>query len=174
MTKCASAHSRMEHLSLPTFQFRLNGTYMARWSRSPSVARQCPSSVSPRPMARIRNIGDIQINPGHRLGGKVVLSDGKSIADGMRVSISADRAWDTQTVLLKRDGSFELIGLASGKYQVFASVRGYQTPQWDYRMKTDPPGTVQLEHDINDFLLTLDPINKGTLSRLAYTGSQIS
>jgi hypothetical protein len=104
------------------------------------------------------NIGDIQINPGHRLRGKVVLSDGKSIADGMRVSISADRAWDTQTILLKRDGSFEFIGLASGKYQVFASVRGYQTPQWDYRMKTDPPGTVQLEHDINDFLLTLDPI----------------
>lgn len=40
------------------------------------------------------NVGDIRIGPGHRLGGKAVLSDGISIADGMSVSISADLAYD--------------------------------------------------------------------------------
>jgi len=104
------------------------------------------------------NVGDIRIGRGHRLSGKVVLSDGISIADGMRVSIRADPAFDTQTVPLRPDGTFEFMGLAPGKYQVFASVRGYRAPQWDYRMKTDPPGTVYVEHDINDFLLTLDPV----------------
>ena len=104
------------------------------------------------------NVGDIKIKPGNRLRGKVVLSDGQSIADGMRVSIAGDRAFDTQTAPLRPDGSFEFGGLAPGKYQVFASVRGYRAPQWDYRMKTDPPGTVRVEHDISDFLLTLDPV----------------
>ncbi len=104
------------------------------------------------------NIGDILIKPGYRLRGTVVLSDGKPIGEGMRVTISADKASDSQTIFLPSDGSFEFNGLAPGKYQVFASVRGYRTPQWDYRMKTDPPGTVQVEHDINDFILKLEPL----------------
>ena len=104
------------------------------------------------------NVGDIEINPGFRLRGKVALSDGKSIPEGMRVSISADRAWDSQTVFLQPDGGFEFSGLAAEKYQVFASVKGYRAPQWDYKMKTDRPGTVQVERDIDDFVLVLDPV----------------
>ncbi len=104
------------------------------------------------------NVGDIEINPGFRLRGKVALSDGKSIPEGMRVSISADRAWDSQTVFLQPDGGFEFSGLAPEKYQVFASVKGYRAPQWDYKMKTDRPGTVQVERDIDDFVLVLDPV----------------
>jgi hypothetical protein len=104
------------------------------------------------------NVGDIEINPGFRLRGKVALSDGKSIPDSMRVTISADRAWDSQTVFLQPDGSFEFSGLASEKYQVFASVKGYRAPEWDYTMKTHRPGTVQVEQDIDDFVLVLEPV----------------
>lgn len=103
------------------------------------------------------NVGDIHITPGFRLRGKVVLSDGKSIADGMRVFISADTTRDSQTILLRPDGSFEFAGLASGKYVVAASVKGYRPPQWDYRSGQDRPGTVQVDRDIADFVLVLDP-----------------
>jgi hypothetical protein len=40
------------------------------------------------------NVGDIQIQPGHTVHGKVTLSDGGSMADGMRVTIVANRGFD--------------------------------------------------------------------------------
>ncbi|MBN1568677.1 MAG: carboxypeptidase regulatory-like domain-containing protein [Acidobacteria bacterium] len=104
------------------------------------------------------SVGDIHINTGHRLRGKVVLSDGKPIPDGMRVSISTDQGFDTQTVPLNQNGSFEFLGLAPGKYEVFASVRGYRAPAWDYRSRTDPPSTVKIEQDLENFVLSLDPV----------------
>jgi hypothetical protein len=39
--------------------------------------------------------------------GRVVLSDGKPIPDGMKVTISSERAWDTQIAMLPPEGLFE-------------------------------------------------------------------
>ena len=72
------------------------------------------------------DVGDIQIIPGHRLRGRVTLSDGAAIVDGMRATISADRAWDSQTAVIGPDGHFEFVSLPPGKYEVFTSVRGYR------------------------------------------------
>jgi Carboxypeptidase regulatory-like domain len=72
------------------------------------------------------NVGDIEIQPGRRVRGKVTLNDGAAIPSGMRVSISSEQAWDTQTVLIGPDGRFEFINVPNGKYKVFASVRGYR------------------------------------------------
>jgi hypothetical protein len=47
------------------------------------------------------NVGDIQIGPGHRLGGKVTLSDGASMKEGMHVTlIFGGRQGDSQTALM--------------------------------------------------------------------------
>jgi hypothetical protein len=104
------------------------------------------------------NIGDIEVKPGYRLRGRVALSDGKSISEGMRVFIGDDRTDDSQTAILHPDGSFEFGGLPSGKYEVSASVKGYRAPQWDYRTGADRPGTVQIDGDRSDFVLTLNPV----------------
>ena len=104
------------------------------------------------------SVGDIQIKPGFKLRGKVILSDGKPIPDGMRVSIYSEKSQDAKTMMLGSNGSFEFTGIVPDKYEVFASVRGYQPPQWDYRTQTDPPGTLLLKGDTDDFLLTLNPI----------------
>jgi hypothetical protein len=53
------------------------------------------------------NVGDIQIIPGHRLPGRITLSDGGAMADGMRVTISADRAWDSQTAVISNSSVFQ-------------------------------------------------------------------
>jgi hypothetical protein len=79
----------------------------------------------------------------------VTLSDGAPIANGMRVSISAEKAWDTQTVQLAPDGRFEFISVPSGKYQIFASVRGYQSAEKD-------GGAVEVDSDIDNFVVALD------------------
>jgi len=98
------------------------------------------------------DLGDIAIQPGHRVRGKVTLSDGAPIASGMRVSITAEHAGDTLTVRLAPDGRFEFIGVPRGKYQIFPSVRGYQETKKD-------GGAIEVGRDIDNFVLAL---NRGT------------
>lgn len=100
----------------------------------------------------ILDVGDIQVKPAYRLRGRVILSDGKPLADGMRVTISSNRAWDFQTAILPPDGRFEFIGLAAGPYSLFASVKGYSSPT--------PTTPVSIERQVDDFVMTLHPENE--------------
>jgi len=73
-------------------------------------------------------VNDIQVKPGHGLKGQVILSDGNPVPNGMRMLISSDRAWDTQTATLRLDGHFEFVGLAVGGYSISPAVKGYSLP----------------------------------------------
>jgi hypothetical protein len=121
--------------------------------------------------SEIVDIGDIQIKPAHRLRGNVVLSDGNPIPDGMRVTITSERAWDDQTAMLPPDGHFEFDGLAAGDYSLFASVKGYSLPGKPISVtKKEPDGSAMtvtnapgvappfsLDHDIDGYIVKLDP-----------------
>jgi len=121
--------------------------------------------------AEIVDIGDIQIEPAYRLLGRVVLSDGKPIPEGMRVTIGSERVRDDQTAALPPDGHFEFIGLAADDYSVFASVKGYSLPKTPVTVTkraadgssqtiTYPPGIAppfSLGHDVEGYVIKLDP-----------------
>jgi protocatechuate 3,4-dioxygenase beta subunit len=94
------------------------------------------------------DLGDLSIAPALRLRGKVVLSDGKAIPAGMRITITSDRAFDSQTAMLGEDGSFEFSGLAKDAYTIFASVRGYSMPR---------PVPLALDSDVSDYVLRIEP-----------------
>ncbi|MGD0670016.1 MAG: carboxypeptidase regulatory-like domain-containing protein [Bryobacteraceae bacterium] len=98
------------------------------------------------------DVGDIEIRPGHRLRGKVTLSDGTALAEGMRITISAERSCDSQTVVIGRDGGFEFAGLASAKYEILPSVRGYALP--------GNKGTIEttVDRNMNDAAIALKPV----------------
>ena len=98
-------------------------------------------------------LGDVQLEPAYRLRGRVVLSDSKPIPDGMRVTISSEKAFDTQTATLPSNGAFEFIGLAADSYSIFTSVKGY-SPEGD-RFAHMPP--ISIEHDVDNFTVTLLP-----------------
>lgn len=118
----------------------------------------------------IVNVGDIQVKPAYRLRGRVVLSDGKPIPDGMRVTISSERAWDTQTAMLPPEGRFEFVGLARDSYSVFASVKGYTLPKAPVSVKgedgsvtTYPFGVAPpflIDRDVDNFVITLQTENE--------------
>jgi hypothetical protein len=97
------------------------------------------------------DVGDIEIQPGHRVRGRITLSDGAAIADGMRVTISAQRVWDSQTVLIGRDGWFQFLSVPTGKYEILPSVRGYKLPGDAFTIQTS------VEKDIDDFAVALSP-----------------
>ena len=117
--------------------------------RGASEPRLC-STAKP---GEIVDIGDIQLSQGYRLQGKVTLSDGKALADGMRVMIYSERVWDkdSQTGLLDKDGRFMFVGLPKGEYLISPAVRGY-------RVASDERGTqVAVERDMDDFVIPLNP-----------------
>jgi hypothetical protein len=112
------------------------------------------------------SLADLRLKPAYHLGGRVALSDGKPIANGMRVTISSERAWDSQTAALPASGHFEFLGLAAGEYSIFASVKGYSAPMRAVSFKTKdgrvltymaPPPPVSIQHNIDNFVLTLRP-----------------
>jgi hypothetical protein len=99
---------------------------------------------------QVVSLGDIQVRQAHMLRGRVVLADGKPIPPEMHVNLSADRAWDSQSVVMDAEGRFEFKGLASGVYTLMPSLRKY--------MLADQYGQeVLVNRDINDLVLTMQP-----------------
>jgi hypothetical protein len=97
------------------------------------------------------NVGDIQIQPGHHVHGKVTLSDGAAIAGGMRITVDATKGFDSQTVIIGQDGSFDFAGLPAGDYEIFASIRGYRLSEGRRTISKT------VNADIDDVAIVLDP-----------------
>src|SRR3984893_1563504 len=127
------------------------GTFTARWTRSLRSAQTVPVKCATTRDSQEVNVGDIQIIPGHRLRGRITLSDGAALVDGMRVTISADRAWDDQTAVIGHDGHFEFVSLPTGKYEIFTSVRGYRLQKNRHTIEAT------IDRDVDDFAIALDP-----------------
>jgi len=69
--------------------------------------------------------GDLQVQPGHVLEGRVVLSDGQAIPPRTRLMLSRDKAWDHQIFELPADGKFRFQGLPDESYDLTVQIRGY-------------------------------------------------
>jgi hypothetical protein len=69
--------------------------------------------------------GDVTVGPGYRLGGRLVLSDGRPVPSGTRVVVSREEAWDFQQAVVDKDGRFEFAGLPAERCGLSANVRGY-------------------------------------------------
>jgi len=118
------------------------------------------------------DVGDLAVKPAHRLSGRVVLSDGKPLPNGMRVTISSKLVWDSQTAMLLPDGRFEFFGLATGDYFIFASVKGYSLGKTPISVKNKDGSITQyapgvappfpIDHDVDNFVITLQPEAKVT------------
>lgn len=95
---------------------------------------------------------DLVIKPGSHVRGSVVTSDNKPIVYGMRVILSSETVWDSQTIPLASDGHFEFTNVPAGKYTVRASVKGYHE-----NMPQSGPPAFPVDHDINNFTTTIYP-----------------
>jgi uncharacterized GH25 family protein len=110
-----------------------------------------PLQSSTKRDEEIVDIGNMTIGPAHRLQGKLVLSDGKSIADGVRVIVFSEKVWDFQTAIVRKDGSFEFFGLPTGKYSITASVRDYEMQNASQALQ------ISVDRDVGDLVIVLTP-----------------
>jgi hypothetical protein len=98
------------------------------------------------------NVGDIQIKRAYHVRGKVVLSDGKPVPDGMRIIVSSELNRDSQLAPVNTDGRFECEGLAAGKYSLYPSVKGYELPKGERQIEASIDG------DVGNLAIVLDPV----------------
>ena len=103
--------------------------------------------------------GTLTVEPGHRLSGRVVLSDGKPLPNDIRVMISRDVAWDWLEVEVGEDGRFEAVNLPAEEYSINCRVPGYHVSSKNYSF--DPlnqSGLMgRIDQDITNLTLLLDP-----------------
>jgi len=113
-------------------------------------ASEPKSCITTRPSEMVE-VGEISLRTGYRLEGRVVLSDGKSIPDGMRVILTSQRVWDSQTALLDKDGRFKFLGLPQGDYSISPAVRGYSLADNQYQVQAS------VQRNVDDFVISLNP-----------------
>jgi hypothetical protein len=70
----------------------------------------------------------------------------------MRVTLAAQRGFDSQTVLLGHSGGFEFINIPLGKYEVFPSVRGYRLSGKALTLQ------ISVEGDLDNLELVVDRV----------------
>ena len=104
---------------------------------------------------RPSTLGDVTLQPGHRLSGRVVLTDGKPVPDGMRILLSAERAWDDQTHDLPPDGRFEFVGLPTDDFSIPPAVKGYHLSGKNPNLNLGVEGFI--DRDVDNFVILLDP-----------------
>jgi hypothetical protein len=104
-------------------------------------------------------LGDIEVQRGYRVSGRVVLSDGKPVPRDTRVLASRRAAWDSQTAIADEDGRFSFTGLPPESLSLSTKVRGYrastQNASFDLLNRLGLMGTVKGDIDDLRFLLDL-------------------
>jgi hypothetical protein len=124
--------------------------YAKMESVAPRGSSEAKTCLTPRAGA-IVDVGDMQVGRGYRFQGKVILSDAKSVPDGMRVIIISAHVWDSQTALLDKDGRFKFVGLPKGEYSISPAVKGYKLPGDQREIQAS------IQQDVDNFTISLSP-----------------
>jgi hypothetical protein len=100
-------------------------------------------------------VPDVEIVPGLTLTGRVILSDGAPIPEGMRIFASPSSVWDSQTVPLAPDGSFRFENLPPDEYSINPAVKGYFLSRKNPSLSWSIEG--RLDQDLHDLIILMEP-----------------
>src|SRR5262249_11002968 len=112
------------------------------------------------PSGTAHHVGKLDMEPGHRLLGRLVLADGKPVPANTPVLLSRAKAWDTQSVRVGADGTFSFWGLPSEGYELVVNLPGYHPSSKNRSLDVYRRGLVgTIARDIKDvqFLLEAGP-----------------
>jgi hypothetical protein len=132
----------------------------AKWASANRHGATTAKQVLVGPQEVLHNAGDLHIQPGLTITGRVRLSDDRPIPPNTRLLVGRDAAWDTASVELDEKGRFAITGLApEKKYSLSVRVPGYHlSPK---NVSFDPLNYFRLEGDItqdlHDLVILLEP-----------------
>jgi hypothetical protein len=81
---------------------------------------------SPLVNGRSFDIGDLNVEPGLTVSGRVVLQDGESVPPDTVLIVSHEKIWQGQDVILSGDGRFMIEGMHPGKISVSIRSLGFR------------------------------------------------
>ena len=117
--------------------------------------------------------GALDLVPGHRLAGRVILVDGKDLPAGTHILVSRKNAWDFQTQQVNPNGSFQFDGLPEEQITLSARVRGYHISVRNSSFTPLNPfgliGVVRQDIDELRLLLAPGPMKLDAYRRLSRT-----
>jgi hypothetical protein len=105
------------------------------------------------------DVGDLPVVPGHRLKGRVLLSDDKPVPPKTRLLVSREDAWDSQRVELDPEGRFELTGLPTERYSLTVMLKGYRISPKNHSSDSRNPWALvgTIDQDIDSLKILLEP-----------------
>jgi hypothetical protein len=115
-----------EHLP-PNHSFVLHGTMLSMAGRG-ALPESADGSTT--------DIGDLELKPAYRMGGRIRLADGKPIPDGSRLILRRNRngMGDSMEFGLGKDGTFLFTSVPAESVQLGIRIPGYELTPMDYRL----------------------------------------
>jgi len=105
------------------------------------------------------DVGALPVVGGHRIKGRIILSDDKPIPPKTRLMVSREDAWDFQRVELDPEGRFEVAGLPTERYSVTMFLKGYRISPKNHSIDSQNErqlvGTI--DQDIDSLKILMEP-----------------
>ncbi|HKX62185.1 MAG TPA: carboxypeptidase-like regulatory domain-containing protein, partial [Verrucomicrobiae bacterium] len=104
------------------------------------------------------DFGTLKVQTGHRVSGRVVLSDGKPVPPDTRIVLGREDAWDNREALLDSEGRFDFIGVPAESVGMSVRIKGYKLSKRNGSLDWYNGGMVgRVEADIPDLIILLEP-----------------
>ena len=116
-----------------------------------------PTVLTTAPDDAVSEVGDIRLQPGYTIRGRVVTSDGKPLpAVGRKANLGA-RA-DLQRVEIADDGSFAFENVPEGRVTISMQLPGYFISRWNpNRDQNNRSIRGAVVGDLDDFVVLMEP-----------------
>jgi hypothetical protein len=110
------------------------------------------------PTGSEKDLGKIELQPGFRVAGRVVLSDGKPVPDQTRIFLWREKAWDHAEAVLDAGGRFEFRGVPAEPVGLNVRIKGYKFSKRNPSLDWLNGGLVgRVDGDITDLTLLMEP-----------------
>jgi hypothetical protein len=108
---------------------------------------------------QIVNLRELTVQPAYVIRGRVALVDGAPIPPQTRILLSRQQAWDSQTVELGVDGSFEFRGVPDESVGLSVRIKGYRMCMSNPSLDLLNPWSIigSIERNIDDLIVQLEP-----------------
>lgn len=104
------------------------------------------------------DLGELQAQPTHRIAGRVVLTDGKSLPPQTRILLDIPGSWDFSLIPLDAEGRFEVTGVPAERVAISFHPDGYRFSTKNPSIGTQQRGiNGRLTGDLPDFNILLEP-----------------
>jgi beta-lactamase regulating signal transducer with metallopeptidase domain len=105
----------------------------------------------------ITDVKDLAVGPAHRLGGQVVLADGRPLPPNTRMLVGRDEASDSVELTLDENGRFELTGVPSEIISLHVRLDGYRPSRRNASLAMNMMGLVgRMDGDVTNLIFLLE------------------